>query len=161
MKNILLTAVLIFSGVSAQAGSTQLISIKSEAEPGKIAYIGVNTDAKNTITEIYYKNDEGKIRNMPLASLAASKVLCSKKGYTLVTIKVPKYSATATSLNLTYYSSVFGNESGTKKYTIKYNVHVDKYEMYDENQRQISNAYVTTHRNMIGVAVGIEDIRAQ
>jgi hypothetical protein len=76
-------------------------------------------------------------------------------------MRVSKYTPTTVSLGLHYHKNVFGSEVGIKRYGIKYNEHLNQYVMYDENQRQINSGYVTTHRNMLGMAVGIEDIRTQ
>lgn len=162
MKNpILLTFIFALLGANAKAEYIKLISIKSEAEPGQVAYIGVSTDAKNQISDITYESPDGKVRSFKPASLATAKVLCSKKGYTLVSMKVPKYTANTANLNLTYFQNVLTGDSKVKRFIIRYNIRTDRYEMLNEDQRQISSGYVTTHRNMLGVAVGIEDIRTQ
>ena len=60
MKNLLLFAML-FSGLSAKAESTTLITLSSDSEPNKYAYLGVNSDSSNHILEIFYKGADGKV----------------------------------------------------------------------------------------------------
>lgn len=160
MKNLLLL-IMLFSGISVKAESTTLITLSSESEPNKYAYLGVNTDSNNRLHEIFYKGADGKTENFSLSRLAKSQVIFSKKGYNLVSIRVPSSSATSASLNINYVQNVFYNESKSRSFSIRFNAHVHKYEIYDENQRQFTRAHVTTHHNLVGVATGIEEIRTQ
>jgi hypothetical protein len=60
MKFLTLTTFLSIFGLAAQAESFRLISIKSEAEPSKVAYLGVNTDSKNKITEVFMRTTKAR-----------------------------------------------------------------------------------------------------
>ena len=79
----------------------------------------------------------------------------------MVSIRVPSATAKSASLNINYVQNVFYKESKNRSFSIRFNAHINKYEIYDENQRHFSRAHVTTHHNLMGVATGIEEIRTQ
>lgn len=155
---------LLFAFSSAQAASENLISLTSQKSPGKTAYIGITTDAKNAISTIYYKGADGKILyNYPISALSSFKPFYSHGGRDLVFIKMPSSASTnQIPLHLRFVKNVFDSkEIGSRFFVIKYNASLSKYEIQDEDRRQFSSAYVTTHRNSCGFAVGIDEIQTQ
>ncbi len=162
MRNLFCLLVMFFGMGSAYAGSTTLITLKSEAMPDKTAYLGVNTNTANQIIGVFYKGVSGVVENYSSQDLLNSKqVLFEKKGYKLVTIKATASTSTSLALNLNYLRNALNNESGRRSFKIKYNASLSKYELYDENGRYVSKAYVTTNRNLIGMEVGIDEFQTQ
>jgi hypothetical protein len=147
---------------SAFAGTTTLITLNSEAMPGKTAYLGVNTNTANQITGVFYKGVNGTVENFDTDSLLSSRqVLFEKKGYKLVTIKATASTSNSLSLNLNYLRNALTSDAGKRSFKIKYNSNIGRYELYDENGRYVSRAYVTTNRNLVGMEVGIDEFQTQ
>ena len=162
MRFTLSILAMMVSAVSAQAASVTLISLRSEAIPDKTAYLGVNTNSANQITGIFYKGVTGSIENYTTDQLTAYKqVLFEKKGYKLVTIKATYASANTLSLSLNFLRNALTSDSGKRFFKVKFNASLSKYELYDENGRYVSKAYVTTNRNLVGMEVGIDEFRTQ
>ncbi len=165
MKNTLIILSILFSSTASYAGSSSLIAVESDANPNKTAYIGVNFDSKNVINSLFYKRTDGSIKNFAISDLSKSQVLYSKKGYDLVFIRVPSVSPlkapTSLSLTLIFQKNVFCSELGSRTFTVKFNQHLGKFEMYNESGRQISKALATSHKNNFGITVGIDDFRTQ
>jgi hypothetical protein len=164
MKTLMTLLSMVLMSNSALAASEPLIALTAQAEPGKVATLGVITDSKNEITGIYYKGADGKTINFSNTELSKSQVLYRKKGYDIAFIRVPYFGKTYAALNFSFTKNVFSSDAedvGARHFSISYNYHINKYEITDEKERPFSQAYVTTHRNMIGLAVGIDEIQTK
>lgn len=162
MKFTLSILALLVSAVSAQAASITLISLKSEAMPGKTAYLGINTNSANQITGVFYKGVNGGIESFSSDQLLNYKqVLFEKKGYKLVTMKATSASANSMTLSLNYLRNALTGDSSKRVFKVRYNKNMNQYELNDENGRYVSKAYVTTNHNLMGMEVGIDEFQTQ
>lgn len=154
--------VLLVALASTSAEAVDLIKITAEAEPGKFSVLGVDTDVKNEITGLYYRDSNGKKLSFTVAQLSMSQVMLRQKGHDLVFIRATSSQPTMLALKLSFKKNALtGGSMGSRYFTVKYNASLSTYELYDEKQRHITRAYATTHRNYIGMAVGIDEIQTQ
>lgn len=135
-----------------------LVALSAESEPGKSGKIGIYVDADNKISKMFYIDSDLDEQSYPLSSLSTYQTLVKKKGYDLVKVKSGSYSDYSASFTLRYYTNALTGSSKTIVISVSYNKRLGKYEALDSNQRPITRAHATTHQNMVGMAVGIEDI---
>jgi len=146
---------------SVQAEPVNLIALSTDAQPGKTAYLGLNTDSNHLIGGFFYKSNKGTLVEYTVAELAQPQVLLSKNGFDLVTLSISSSTATTAVLNFNYNKDVFDTDMGIRSFSVKLNDQSNAYEIFDEEQRQFSRANVIVHRNFLGFPTGIEEIQLQ
>lgn len=159
MKKILLFVSTLLSVSNAFAAKIPLITMTAEAEPGKTAYIGIYTNSENEISKVYYIDSDKDEWSYTLSQLATYKTLVYKKGYELVKLKATNALTKSAILTFRFLKSAITSEASTKTVALKYNSSLNQYQLLDSNKRPVTRGHVSTRRNLVGVAVGIEDIQ--
>jgi hypothetical protein len=145
-----------------QAGRVNLVSVTAESEPGSVGKIGITTDANNSISTFYFLSPSGALVEYSVAQLrSGSRVLVSKSGYEVVKVKALSSSNQSLKLNIVYLRSVVSKSTGNRVLTVQYNPNLNQYQMLDETSRPVRSAHVATHRNLVGMAVGVASISTQ
>jgi hypothetical protein len=146
----------------AHADRIFLVKVTAQETPGKVCYLGVETDSNNAVSAILYKETDGEIKHYTLKQVASPKVLVKKAVYGVVTLAAKAVDSKKVIVTFNYIYDIgnyFSPKRHDKKLAIQYNSRIGSYEAVDlASNRTISQAYATNHYDD-GDLKGIDEIK--
>ncbi len=138
-----------------------LIRVTAESEPGKVSTIGIRITEQKEIVSFYTQLPSGAIVEYNVDQLTDYQVLIRHSGYDLVHVKALDRKGKSLLVSIRYVRNVMDKRTGSHRFFIQYNPNLDDYQIFDESGRPFTSAHVATHRNLVGMPVGIEEIHTQ
>ena len=145
----------------AQAEQISLLKLTAESEPGAVSSLGIMTDNSNNIEKLYFHPQGGKVIELAPSEMTYYKTLVNKSNHKLVQVKSIASGDKYLKIVVKFIKSVVDGETGYRTLLIKFNRNINEYQILDESDRPFTRAHILTHRSLIGIATGIEEIRTQ
>jgi hypothetical protein len=126
-----------------------------------VSTIGIRITDQKEILSIYTQPPGEAIIEHNVDQLVDYQVLIRRSGYDLVHVKALDRKGKSLLVSIRYVKNVLDKRTGSHRFLIQYNPNLDDYQIFDESGRPFTSANVATHRNLVGVPVGIEEIHTQ